>query len=99
MSRKPPAIGERNMNLLRVVYYVTVGKNEAVRSEDEPGASALALTFFPGASAGRLRYINFCHRWANPFRRGNNRIGVGIEQSGVAVGRRCRRLRNAFPKA
>ena len=67
--------------------YVAVGEDEAVRCEDEAGASAAALAIFAGTRPTR-RGMNFdVHdRGADLLDGICHRTGVGVEEWGIGVG-------------
>src|SRR5579864_4210425 len=80
------------MNAGSVVYNMAISEHQAVRSEDEPRPTAMALArlSIPSA-AGVLGDLDFRDGRADLLSCGDHRARVGIEQCGVAVWRGLKR--------
>src|ERR1700730_13991184 len=72
------------MNPRGGVDHVTVGENQAVGSEHEARATALPFTRFARAAPAGLGDIDFNYRRAQLFSGAYDRLGIRIEQRGIA---------------
>jgi len=84
--RHAPAIVHGHGDAHRLVHDMTVGEDQAIRSEHESRATAAAffiLRLARACAAGALMYFDIHHRRAHALDRAGYRRRVGIEQGSV----------------